>query len=189
MPGYRFFTPHPLLAAVVEAIWDHDVPEVGVAPTVVMPVVSPTLCFHYRIPPAICFQYLPSAQPSAWRQPGRYRITGTSSRAVRLRPVGPVGGVMVRLRPEAAARLTGTSMDQFHDSAFAIDEIFRPAEVSLLDERLAESAAPADRVAVVQAFLIRHLRDDRPAPSLATPRRCCDKIPACRFVALQRSSM
>ncbi len=145
---------------VVEAIWDHDVPETSVAPTVVMPVVSPTLCFHYRFPPAICFQYRPSPLPGDWRQPGRFRITGPQSRAVRLRPHGPVGGVMVRLRPEAAARVTGGAMHQFHDTAYSIDDVFRSAEVSLLDERLAEAADPAGRVAAVQAFLLRHLRDD-----------------------------
>jgi len=159
MPRYSFFAPHPALAAVVEAIWDHDVPETGVAPTVVMPVVSPTLCFHYRIPPAICFEYRPSPHPDGWRQPGRYRITGSQSRAVRLRPVGPVGGVMVRLRPEAAARLTGASTRQFHDAAFSIADVFRSADLSVLDERLAVAVGPTARVAVVQAFLILHLRD------------------------------
>jgi AraC-like DNA-binding protein len=98
--------------------------------------------------------------PEDWRQPGRFRITGPQSRAVRLRPYGPVGGVMVRLRPEAAARVTGAAMHEFHDAAFSIDDVFRPAEVSRLDERLAEAAGPAVRVAAVQAFLLRHLRDD-----------------------------
>ena len=162
MPGYSFFPPHPALAPVVEAIWDHDVPETGIVPTVVMPIVSPTLCFHYRIPPAISFQYRPPSGQEDWRQPGRFRITGSQSRAVRLRPVGRVGGVMVRLRPEAAARLTGASMRQFHDAAYSIDDVFRPAEVSLLDERLAAADDPATRVAAVQVFLIRHLRDDEP---------------------------
>jgi len=159
MPGYSFFPPHPRLAAVIEAIWDHDVPDTDAAPTVVMPVVSPTLCFHYRIPPAISFQHRPSSHSNDWRQPGRFRITGAQGRAVRLRPVGPVGGVMVRLRPEAAARLTGASMRQFHDSAFSIDDVFRATEVSLLDERLAEANDPATRVAAVQDFMLRHLRD------------------------------
>ena len=159
MAGYSFFSPHPRLITVVEAIWDHDVPETGVAPTVVMPVVSPTLCFHYRIPPAISFQDYPSTGPDDWRQPGRFRITGSQSHAVRLRPIGQVGGVMVRLRPEAATRLTGASMRQFHDAAFSIDDVFRPPEVSRLDERLAEAGDPATRVAAVQAFLLRHLRD------------------------------
>jgi AraC-like DNA-binding protein len=159
MAGFSFFPPHPKLAAVVEAIWDHDVPDTTAAPTVVMPVVSPTLCFHYRVPPAICFDYRPSPSPHDWRQPGRFRITGPQSRAVRLRPHGPVGGVMVRLRPEAAARVTSAALHHFHDAAFSIDDVFRPAEVSLLEERLAEAAGPADRVGAVQVFLLRHLRD------------------------------
>ena len=120
MPGYSFFPPHPRLEAVVEAIWDHDVPDIRSAPTVVMPVVSPTLCFHYRIPPAICFQPCPSPLAENWRQPGRYRITGSQSRAARLRPNGPVGGVMVRLRPEAAARVTGAAMPRIRSTMYFV---------------------------------------------------------------------
>ncbi len=88
MPGYSFFPPHPRLEAVVEAIWDHDVPDIRSAPTVVMPVVSPTLCFHYRIPPAICFQ--PAHR--LWRRTGGNRavIASPDRRAAR-RGCAPMG--------------------------------------------------------------------------------------------------
>jgi AraC-like DNA-binding protein len=162
MPGYSFLPPHPELADVVEAIWDHDVPETGIAPTIIMPGIWPTLCFHYRVPPSISFRHQPSTAPCDWVQPGRYRITGAQSRAVRLRPSGLVGGVMVRLRPETAARLTGSEMSSFQDSAFSLDDVFDPASLSVLAEQLAEAPDFRSRIAAVEMLLLRYLRDDRP---------------------------
>jgi hypothetical protein len=161
MSGYSFVVPHPELTDVVEAIWDHDVPETGMAPTIIMPGIWPTLCFHYRVPPSISFRHQPSTEPRDWVQPGRYRITGAQSRAVRLRPSGLVGGVMVRLRPEAAARLTGCEMSIFQDSAFSLEDVFDPLSLSLLAEQLDEAPDFRGRIAAVEMLLLRCLKDDR----------------------------
>jgi AraC-like DNA-binding protein len=177
MAGYSFLLPHPELADVVEAIWDHDVPEAGVAPTIIMPGIWPTLCFHYRVPPSISFRHQPSSARHDWVQPGRYRITGAQSRAARLRPFGPVGGVMVRLRPEAAARLTGSEMSIFQDSAFSLDDVFDPTSLSLLAEQLAEAPDYRGRIAAVEMLLLRYLRDDRPVEVIRSAVRCLRRDP------------
>ena len=187
MPGYSFLPPHPELADVVEAIWDHDVPEAGVAPTIIMPGIWPTLCFHYRIPPSISFRHQPSAAPHDWIQPGRYRITGAQSRAARLRPSGPVGGVMVRLRPETAARLTGSEMSIFQDSAFSLEDVFDPTSLSRLAEQLAEAPDYRGRIAAVEILLLRYLRNDRPNGVIRGAVRClrCDPGLSIGFLASQ----
>jgi AraC-like DNA-binding protein len=177
MPGYSFLLPHPQLADVVEAIWDHDVPETGFAPTIIMPGIWPTLCFHYRVPPGISFGHQPSTTPRGWIQPGRYRITGSQSRAARLRPSGPVGGVMVRLRPETAARLTGSDMSSFQDSAFSLEDVFDPTSLSLLTEQLAEAPDYRGRIAAVEMLLLRYLRDDRPDDVTRRAARCLRRDP------------
>ena len=41
MMGYTFFPVHPKLKGVIEAIWDTDFPNPGVARSLVLPVVSP----------------------------------------------------------------------------------------------------------------------------------------------------
>ena len=161
MPGYSFVPPHPQLADAVEAIWDHDVPETGIAPTIIMPGIWPTLCFHYRVPPSISFRHQPTTVAHDWVQPGRYRITGAQSRAVRLRPSGPIGGVMVRLRPATAARLTRCEMSTFQDSAFSLEDVFDAVSLSLLAEQLAEASDFRARIAAVEMLLLRYLKDDR----------------------------
>lgn len=183
MAGYSFLLPHPELADVVEAIWDHDVPEAGVAPTIIMPGIWPTLCFHYRVPPCISFRHQPSSARHDWVQPGRYRITGAQSRAARLRPFGPVGGVMVRLRPEAAARLTGSEMSIFQDSAFSLDDVFDPTSLSLLAEHW-----PRHQIIVAESLRSRCCcyvtcgMTDR-LRRYAAPCDACGAIPDCRSVS------
>lgn len=88
MAGYTLFPLHPRLADVVEAIWDTDVPEPGTARSIVLPLVSPILCFHHRAPPALCFHNRRSPAPNEWINSGRYRITGASGRAVGFRAFG-----------------------------------------------------------------------------------------------------
>jgi hypothetical protein len=66
MPGYTFFPVHPMLADVVEAIWEADIPNGGTARSIVLPVVSPILCFHYLDPPALCPDFHPQAPTNQW---------------------------------------------------------------------------------------------------------------------------
>ncbi|MGP0093262.1 MAG: helix-turn-helix domain-containing protein [Xanthobacteraceae bacterium] len=99
------------------------------------------------------------------------------SRAVTLRPSGPLGGVMVRLKPEAAVRIAGSTVDEFRDAAFSLCDVFSPTEVSLLDEMLAEAPDAVARVTAVQAFLLRRMRDDGPDPLVCQAARWLRRDP------------
>ena len=66
-------------------------------------------------------------------------MTGIYSKAVRLRPNGPVGGVMVRLRPETAASIRGICVREFSEQAFSLKDVFTVGEISLLSEALHEA--------------------------------------------------
>jgi hypothetical protein len=105
MSGYTFFPVHPMLADVVEAIWEAGIPNCGTARSIVLPVVSPIPCFHHRIPPALCLDFRPQATTNRWIASSPFRVTGTKTHAARLRASGPVGGVMVRLKPESTLRI------------------------------------------------------------------------------------
>ncbi len=159
MPGYVFHRVRAELADVVEAVWHADFPDAGAARSMVLPVVSPILCFHYRSAPL-----LRMGGPGAERlvDPGGYRITGISSASARIQANGPVGGVMVRLRPEGAARLRGVSLPEFAEDAAALGDVFSDGDVSLLEERLLESADSEARVRAVQRFLLSHLSEREP---------------------------
>jgi AraC-like DNA-binding protein len=160
MPGYTFFPVDPRLAEVVEAIWETDIPDAKAARSIVMPVVTPILCFHYRWAPALCFDLRARLDDQAWIAAGRFRITGVQSRAAGLLANGPVGGVMVRLKPETAARLARGAVTESYDAAFLVGDVFGPSDASLLEDMLAAASTAAQRVAAVQSFLLRRLRDD-----------------------------
>lgn len=162
MMGYTFFPVHPKLKGVIEAIWDTDFPNPGVARSLVLPVVSPILCFHYRSPPLLQITARAGDEGETWIDPGCYRMTGIYSTAVRLRPNGSVGGVMVRLRPELAARIRGICVREFYDRAFSLTDVFARSEISLLNETLLEAPNASARVNAVQAFFLSRLNDREP---------------------------
>jgi AraC-like DNA-binding protein len=162
MAGYTFFPVHPRLKDVIEAIWDTDFPNPGAARSIVLPLVSPILCFHYRSPPFLRTSAKAGVDGETWIDPGCYRMTGIHSKAARLRPSGPVGGVMVRLRPESAARIRGICVREFSDQAFSLTDVFASGEISLLNEKLLEASDASARVKAVQAFFLRRLRDPEP---------------------------
>jgi AraC-like DNA-binding protein len=162
MAGYTFFPVHPRLEEVIEAIWDTDFPDPGAARSMVMPIVSPILCFHYRSPPLLRIAANTASDDETWINPGRYRMTGIYSKAARLRTSGPVGGVMVRLKPESAVRIRGICLREFSNQAFTLSDVFSTGEISLLDEKLLEAANAPTRVGAVQAFFLARLRDREP---------------------------
>ena len=168
MPGYTFHCVRPELAGVVEAIWHADFPDAGAARSMVLPVVTPILCFHYRSAPL-----LRMGGPDGERlvDPGGYRMTGVCSAAARIQANGAVGGVMVRLRPEGAARLRDVSLHEFAECAHGLREVFSPGAVSRLDEQLLESESPATRVRAVQRFLLDQLTEREPDPLVAAAAR------------------
>jgi AraC-like DNA-binding protein len=176
MSGYAFYPVRAELAEVVEAIWHADFPDAEGARSMVLPVVSPIICFHYRCAPLMRLESLGSEQRLF--DPGRYRITGMNAGTARLQASGPVGGVMVRLRPEGAARLRGVSVRELAEAAFALSDVFAPAEVSRVDERLLEANDGDARVGVVQQLLIDRLGQRRPDALVAYAARRLRRQPS-----------
>ena len=140
--------PKPALTDTVEAIWDWE-DSGGVLP-VSLPSPSPQIVLHYRAP----------MWSDRRRSPGYYRsmATGLQTGLVNFRRSGPAGAVLVRLRPEAASRVLDANIAEFADNNFALADIFGQSEVALLQEMLAEARDSAERIARVEAFLLRHLR-------------------------------
>ena len=154
---FTFSCPDPAVADIVETIWDIDLPDANLTRSIafkVLPAISPTLCVHYRAAP--------------WSDqlinPGHslQRLTGVQTRAVAFRPTGPIGAVIVHLKPETACRLMGGRMNEFTDANVALSDLFRTTQTALLAERLAEAPNAAKRVETIQAFLLQNLRDDTP---------------------------
>jgi AraC-like DNA-binding protein len=150
---FTFFAPSLAVSDIVETVWDVDIPKADSAQRMIfriLPAISPTLCVHYRA----------AAGSNQRFNPGncRHRVTGVQTHAITVRPTGPLGAVIVHLKPEAAFRFTGGQMDTFTDANVGLSELFSPTEVSLLEERLGEAAGAAQRVQCIQDFLARCLR-------------------------------
>jgi hypothetical protein len=62
MAGYTFYPVRAELADVVEAIWHADFPNPSAARSMVLPLVSPTICFHYRCAPLLRLESLGAKQ-------------------------------------------------------------------------------------------------------------------------------
>jgi AraC-like DNA-binding protein len=153
--NFMFFTPHPGIADVVDAIWDVDLPDPELAGSVsfkVLPAASPTLCIHYRAP----------ARSDQRINPGncRQRITGVQTRTITIRPTGPVGAIIIHLKPEAAWSLTGCGLRQFTDANIGLRDLFSPSVTSRLEDMLSEARSGFERSQVVQHFLLSRIRRD-----------------------------
>ena len=157
MRPFTFFAPDPAIADVVDAVWDADISDAKMGREIainVLPAVSPIMCFHYRL------SIPPEHRPRS-RHPLQ-TLTGVQTSSLKLRPGGPLGAVMVHLKPETAMHIMGGQMREFTDAHIEICDVLRPMEVSILEERLTEAPGAAARVRLVQGFLHRQIR---PKPS------------------------
>lgn len=155
MSRFTFFAPNPKIADTVDAIWDVDLAETEVAQAVsfrVLPTASPTLCVHYRAP----------AGSNQRINPGncRQRMTGVQTGTIAIRPTGPVGAVIVHLKPERAWSLTGCGLEEFTDANVGLGDLFGPTAMSRLEDMLGEAKDGFERARVIQRFLLSHIRRD-----------------------------
>src|SRR5262249_17038970 len=136
-----------------------------------VPLATPVLVIQYRTPIASTWQF----GSSGFSQPGYPHCATMHQTGVIVgRPRGPVGIIIVRLRPEAAACLLGERMEYFLDARIGLDSLFGTSPVSLLVEMLAEARTSTERFACMEKFVAANLRERRVKPV------------ACRAAALLR---
>jgi AraC-like DNA-binding protein len=147
---------HPLLSDVVERIADWDVPDGEVARKLApktAPSTAPFVVVQYRTP----FE--------SDRHQGYVHVACVvRSGAPTLRPNGPVGAVIVRLRPETANRLMGTRMQEFLDEKIDLCNLFKMGELAQLEDALRRAPDSATRFVAIESFLLQNLRETRPLP-------------------------
>jgi len=141
-----------LLAGIVDAIWDLDIPDSDAARALAIkyaPSTALLLMAQYRAPVLVRQQhrYLPSKC-----------ATQIQAASVTLQPTGPLGFVIVCLRPDAASRIVDAPLGQFANANLHLANVFSRGDVSTCDEMLAEAPSSPERMATVEAFLLRRLR-------------------------------
>jgi len=144
----------PLLAGIVDAIWDCDIPDENLAKSLTIkcaPGTSLQLIGQYR-------------QPADIRQRTRRLpikcATHIQSHALTLRPTGSLGVVIVSLRSDAASRIVKAPLKDFANADLYLGDLFGARDVAMCDELLTAARTSEERIAGVQAFLLRHLRPD-----------------------------
>jgi AraC-like DNA-binding protein len=151
------------LAEVVEAFMDWEVSDRALADAItarILPCSSPLLCVHYRS----------TAWSNRRRSSGYYRhiASGIQTEVAAIRSSGgPIGVVVVRLKPEAASRIIGVRLRELTDASVQMRDLFGAGPVSLLEEQLAEARNSLERVQRVEDFLVPRLR----AQDLSAPMR------------------
>ena len=141
----------PSLSDVIEAIWDCDIPDADFARALTIkcaPGTSLQLIGQYRRPADI--------QQRAELLPAKC-ATHIQSHAVTLRPTGAFGVVIVCLRSDAASRIVKAPLREFANASLYLGDLFGACEVSMCDDMLASAQTSQERIAGVQAFLLRHL--------------------------------
>jgi Domain of unknown function (DUF6597) len=147
---------HPLLVEIVDQIADWDVPDGDVARVLtpkILPSTRPHLIAQYRAPIRSDRHF----GSSGYRHRQYRHVATTGTGVVTVRPSGPLGVLIIRLKPEAAARLMEERMQDFVNEKIDLGHLFNAGEVSLLEEMLMEAPDSAARFARIESVLLQNL--------------------------------
>jgi len=148
----------------VDAIADLDVPDAETARKLsikVLPSTTPYVLVQYRTRIGSVREF-----DGACHNHGQYGHIASYVRCgvANVRAFGPVGVVVVRLRPEAAPRILGSGMDAFANVKIGLSDILERRRMSVLEEQVAEARTSVERVALVTDFLRANMRERDPDP-------------------------
>jgi AraC-like DNA-binding protein len=154
----------PALADIVEDIADWDILDGNIARDVsvtVLPSTSPHFVVQYRAPVVSSRKFGDAAVP---HRPYQHVVTMIRRGITTINPHGPLGVIVARLKPEAAACLLGDHLYEFADTKVDLDAVFGTGVVASLAEMLAESGSSYHRIAAVSKFLLANIRSHEPDP-------------------------
>jgi hypothetical protein len=133
----------PMLASFVEEIVDWDFPDADMARSLaikVLPSTTPYLIIQYREAMSSSRKFLDTNN----RQRRYYSIiTKLDTGVVTIRPPGPLGAIIVRLKPEAGALFEHSQC--FSDTKIDLGDVFDAHEVKLLEEVVSEAPTSFER--------------------------------------------
>lgn len=147
-----------VLADVVEAMWDWDVASPHQARALrfrCTPSRGLNLVVHYRTPMHSTWQF---GSRLSRQNERRNFATMLQNGVVNSVPCGPLGMIVVRLKPEAATRFAGDRLRYFLNAGVGLDDLVGASQVSLLEEKLSEATTSAERFSHMRAFLLSNWR-------------------------------
>jgi AraC-like DNA-binding protein len=170
----------PVLASFVEDIVDWDFPDGDMARALAIKVLPGTI-------PYLIVQYRESMR-SVRKFGGtnnrhiKYRnvITKVETGVCAVRPTGPLGAIIVRLKPEASALFLGERLHCFADTKIDLSDVFNAQEIKLLEERVSEAPTSLERISTVAHFLGAHACRREPDPVTCYAAACLRRDPSLR---------
>jgi len=166
------------LPDLVEEMWDWDVAPPHQAQALSFrctPSRGLNLLVHYRTPMHTTWQF-----GSLSRQGQRHNFATMLQNGVVISlPQGPLGMIVVRLRPEAATRLVGDRLRYFLNAGIGLDDLFGATRVSLLGRSLRRRPPAPSGFSICGHFFCQigaHPTLSRLCPG---PPPCCVEIRAC----------
>ena len=149
------FKPHPFLADLLDDLWVQTADPGPARPYEILPTPSVVLGFQFS-------GRLKVIEPEGSRTLSLSGATGLLHQPRSFQGEGPVGSVLVRLKPwapaflfpGAAAAITGDSVD--------LKQLFDREKVLELEGRLSDSRTHAQRADLVQSFLVKSLSSKAP---------------------------
>jgi AraC-like DNA-binding protein len=148
--AFRCFRPK-LLEDVVDTIWDWDVPDELAAKSLTIkqaPGTSLLLMAKYRS--AIGARHQGKVLPEKW-------AAQIQEGTLYIQPSGPLGVIVVCLRPESASRIVGAFLREFGNRAVDLQDLFPSSSVSTCEELLSSARTSSERVELVESALFRRL--------------------------------
>jgi AraC-like DNA-binding protein len=170
----------PMLAGFVEEILDWDIPDADMARSIaikVLPSTTPCLIVQYRESMRSSRRYLDTNH-----QHRRYHsiITRLDTGVATIRPPGPLGAIIVRLKPEASALFFADPLRYFSDTKVDLGDVFDGHDVELLEETVSEAPTSSERVAAVARFLCARMCEREPDPMIHRAAACLRSNPSIR---------
>jgi AraC-like DNA-binding protein len=157
----QYFRPYrpQQLRDVVDVIWDWDIAD-GEA--------AQALAIHQA--PSTPLLLMASYRAPIWLRQGDVALPTKCATQIRnapviLRPTGPLGMIVVLLRPDAARRVVGSPLGDFANANVSLPDLFGEDAAAKCSELLVAARTSAERVGTVVAFLLRRLQP--PVDSIA----------------------
>jgi AraC-like DNA-binding protein len=138
-------------------MWEWDVPDAATGRSItgkLLPSVSPQFAIHYGAP-MVCDR---AGGGREYRQIAH----GVQTKVVTVRPTGPIHAITIRFKPEAAPLFMGPYLSELRDSHVELTDMFPRREMAELVERLTLAVDSAERVALVESYLIGRIRFSMP---------------------------
>lgn len=158
----EIFKPRRELAGLVEGIWDAQTSTSSFAAPLrmsILPIPAVSLAFQYGCPVQSTLK-----GRADWV---RSTVAGIRDSALAVAAGGGADVIVVKLTQLGARRFFRPPPNEFANLNLDLRLVLPPAQIEALESQLAEASSSADRIALVESFLIAHLNNIPADPLVA----------------------